>query len=63
MTEIRYAEAADRDPWFRLDRHLSEEEFRRKVRDRRGYFLTEGGRPAGCCGTTFSGTTRPSAPC
>ena len=39
MTEIRYAEAADRDPWFRLDRHLSEEEFLRKVRDR--------GRPAG----------------
>ncbi len=47
MTEIRYAEAADRDPWFRLDRHLFEEEFLRKVRDRRGYFLTEGGRPAG----------------
>ena len=47
MAEIRYAEAADRDPWFRLDRHLSEEEFLRKVRDRRGYLLTEGGRPAG----------------
>ena len=47
MTEIRYAEAADRDPWFRLDRHLSEEEFLRKVRDRRGYLLTEGGHPAG----------------
>ena len=47
MTEIRYAKPADRDVWFRLDRHLSEEEFRRKVRDRQGYLLTESGRPAG----------------
>ena len=30
---IRYAAAEDRDFWFSLDGHLSEEEFQRKIRD------------------------------
>ena len=45
--QIRYAEAEDRDGWFRLDRQLAEEEFDRKVRDRRGLVLTEEGRIIG----------------
>lgn len=47
MEEIRYVRMEDRDFWFCLDRHLPEEEFRRKVRDRQGYVLLEDGVPAG----------------
>lgn len=43
---VRYATEADRSFWFSLDRHLSETEFARKVRDRMGYVLTLEGRPA-----------------
>lgn len=44
---IRYVLAEDRPFWLRLDRHLPEEGFARKVRDREGYVLLEDGRPAG----------------
>ncbi|MBP5246010.1 MAG: GNAT family N-acetyltransferase [Clostridia bacterium] len=44
---IRYATAGDEDFWFTLDRHLSRDEYARKVRDRMGYVLTLKGRPAG----------------
>ena len=47
MTEIRYVQPEDRDFWFRLDRHLPEAEFDRKVRDRQGYVLLEDGIPVG----------------
>ena len=43
---IRYATEADRDFWFSLDRHLSRDEFKRKLRDRMCYVLTQAGRPA-----------------
>ncbi len=46
-TRIRYALAADRDLWLSLDRHISESEFFRKVRDRMAYVLLRDGRPAG----------------
>jgi len=39
--------AEDRPFWLRLDRHLPEEGFARKVRDREGYVLEEDGQPAG----------------
>ena len=45
--EIRHVRPEDRDFWFRLDRHLSETEFARKVRDRMGYVLLLEGEPAG----------------
>ena len=38
---------ADRAFWFRLDRHLPEAEFARKVRDRRGYVILAEGTPVG----------------
>ena len=38
---------ADRAFWFSLDRHLSAEEFTRKVRDQMGYVLTADGEPIG----------------
>ena len=44
--EIRYVKAEDKDFWFRLDRHLPETEFDRKVRDRMGYILSEDDSPA-----------------
>ena len=44
--EIRYVKAEDKDFWFRLDRHLPETEFDRKVRDRMGYVLSVGDSPA-----------------
>ena len=47
MTGIRYVQLEDRDFWFRLDRHLPEAEFDRKVRDRQGYVLLEDGIPVG----------------
>lgn len=37
MIEIRYIEEKDKEFWYSLDRHLPEEEFHRKVRDKRGY--------------------------
>lgn len=42
---VRYATEDDRAFWFSLDRHLSEAEYARKVRDRMGYVLTEKGLP------------------
>ena len=42
---VHYATEADRAFWFSLDRHLDEEGFARKVRDRTGYVLTLEGRP------------------
>ena len=47
MLEIRYASEADKPFWFTLDKHLSEGEFTLKVRDRRGYTISDGGKPIG----------------
>ena len=47
MFSVRYAGEKDRDFWLRLDRHLPEAEFSRKVRDRQGYVLLEAGRQVG----------------
>ena len=44
---IHPATEADRTFWFSLDRHLSEKEFARKIRDRMGYVLTLDGEPVG----------------
>ncbi len=41
MAAIRYVREEDREFWFRLDRHLPEEEFEKKVRDKMGYILLE----------------------
>ncbi len=44
---IRYAEKADKEFWFSLDRHLPQAEFDRKIRDNMGYIITEGDKPVG----------------
>ena len=45
MIEIRYVKLEDKDFWYRLDKHLPEVEFEKKVRDKKGYVLLEEGKP------------------
>lgn len=47
MFEIRNAIKADKDFWFTVDKHMSEEEFLLKVRDGRGYIICNGVTPIG----------------
>lgn len=47
MLEIRYVQLEDKPFWFRLDRHLPEPVFERKVRDKSGYVLLENQTPVG----------------
>ena len=46
-TEINFATSSDKQFWFTLDRHLSEEEYDNKIRDRRCYVLSVDGKKAG----------------
>ena len=39
MIEIRYVCLEDKEFWFSLDKHLSEQEFYNKVKDSKGYIL------------------------
>lgn len=41
MFTIRYVQKEDKPFWYRLDRHLPEQEFDKKVRDRQGYVLLD----------------------
>ncbi len=45
--QIRPVKNADKDFWMSLDRHLSDREFKNKVRLRQGYVLSVNGQPAG----------------
>jgi hypothetical protein len=47
MYTIRYVLPEDKDFWYRLDRHLPEQEFDNKVRDKRGYVLLDEDMPIG----------------
>ena len=47
MIEIRYIHQDDKEFWFGLDKHLSEQEFNNKVRDNRGYILLDDNKPVG----------------
>ena len=47
MIEIRYIHQDDKEFWFSLDKHLSEQEFNNKVRDNRGYILLDDNKPVG----------------
>ncbi|MDO5520944.1 MAG: GNAT family N-acetyltransferase [bacterium] len=47
MIEIRYVQQEDKEFWFRLDQHLSEEEFEKKFRDQMGYVLVDNDIPIG----------------
>lgn len=47
MVSIRYVQEEDRAFWFKLDKHLPEAEFEKKIRDKMGYVLFENNVPAG----------------
>lgn len=47
MMEIRYVQLGDQDFWYGLDRHLPNEEFKKKVRDQQGYVLLVDHKPIG----------------
>lgn len=47
MFEIRYATEADKAFWFTLDRHMREDEFLLKIRDKRAYIISDGRLPIG----------------
>lgn len=47
MFGIKYVTEKDRDFWFSLDRHLSDGEFLLKIRDKRGYVISDGDKPVG----------------
>lgn len=47
MLEIRYVQAGDKDFWYSLDKHLPEQEFENKVRDKMGYILLLDENPIG----------------
>ena len=38
MTEIRYVQLEDKEFWYGLDKHLSNKEFEKKVRDKQDIF-------------------------
>ena len=47
MLDIRYVHTDDKEFWFKLDKHLPEAEFTNKVRDKRGYILSDDNKPIG----------------
>ena len=47
MFETRYVTESDKVFWFSLDKHLSINEFTLKVRDKRGYIISDGNKPIG----------------
>lgn len=47
MTSIRYVKVEDKEFWFSLDKHLAENEFEKKVRDKQGYIIFDDNKPEG----------------
>jgi len=47
MFNIRYSKISDKPFWFTLDRHINENEFEKKVRDKQGYIICDGDRSIG----------------
>ena len=47
MINIRYVQEGDKEFWYSLDKHLPEQEFDNKVKDKRGYVLCVDGNPIG----------------
>lgn len=44
---IRYALESDKFFWFTIDKHMNESEFYLKIRDKRGYVISDGDKPIG----------------
>jgi len=47
MFRIKHVSADGKSFWFTLDKHLSQNEFELKTRDKRGYVISDGDKPIG----------------
>lgn len=47
MFSIKYVSEHDKEFWFMLDEHITESELLLKIRDRRGYIISDGNKPIG----------------
>ncbi|MCL1859493.1 MAG: GNAT family N-acetyltransferase [Oscillospiraceae bacterium] len=47
MFNIKYVSEKDKPFWLILDRHFSDKEFELKIRDKRGYVISDGDKPIG----------------
>ena len=47
MFAIRYVSETDKNFWFGLDEHMRESEFYLKIRDKRGYIISDNEKPIG----------------
>lgn len=47
MVEIRYVQLSDKNFWYKLDKHLPDNEFNKKVRDKQGYILLKDNKAIG----------------
>ena len=47
MFKIKYVTEVDKQFWFTLDAHFSEKEFELKIRDKRGYIISDDDTPIG----------------
>jgi ribosomal protein S18 acetylase RimI-like enzyme len=47
MFRISFVSEKDKLFWFSLDKHLSESEFELKIRDKRGYVISDDNKPIG----------------
>jgi GNAT superfamily N-acetyltransferase len=47
MFKIKYVSESDKEFWFALDRSLSKSEFELKIRDKRGYIISDDDTPIG----------------
>ena len=47
MIQIEYVKNEDKEFWYKLDSHLPESEFEKKIRDKEGYVLFVDSKPVG----------------
>ena len=47
MITVKHVQKEHKAFWFRLDKHLPEAEFEKKIRDKQGYVLFDGQTPVG----------------
>ncbi|MCH5183360.1 MAG: GNAT family N-acetyltransferase [Oscillospiraceae bacterium] len=47
MITVKHVQKENKTFWYRLDKHLPEAEFEKKVRDKQGYVLFDGQTPVG----------------
>ena len=61
--EIRHVELQDKAGWYLLDRHLPEDGFDEKIRNKQGYVLVDEGKIVGVLRYNLFGITHRSVPC